>query len=757
MVGFIKRKLALKLIMIITLVVTMVSLLAVLYFNRINSRLFYGFLQNSVTNTIKFVTIGYTTSLWNVDIETLDKLNMAVLNNPMLVAVNIFDHDFGFLRGHKRGNIDTDTQQLQQPYTADAANPHLKSITGKINSKSGLCVGNFEIFYTERTITELLRQSNIRLLAAFMAITLLNIGIIFLGLRKYSISPIVTLSQATQEIARTGNYAMRAKKPSEDEIGVLYDCFNDMLDQIHSRSMERDRFESELQRAKNLLSNVINSMPSMLISVDGDGIITDWNEAAAQHMGILATDAIGKNIWKTASRLSILQDGCREVTATKTPRILQRQKFENLKNKVFNVSLYPLVSNGVTGMVMRIDDVTELEIKDNELQQAQKMEIVGTLAGGLAHDFNNVLGGITGTLSLLKHKIKKQKQLTSETLEPFIETMQGAGVRAADMVQQLLTLSRKRDVALVPLDLNITMKHVMKLCQNSFDKCIELNFVFGNNPYITNADPIQIEQVLLNLCVNASHAMTIMRDEDETQGGTLTVEVDNAEADHHFCSTHPEAAPDTRYWKLCVQDTGIGMDTKTASKIFDPFFTTKEKGKGTGLGLAMVYNIIKQHKSFIDLYSEKGLGSTFSVYLPMIQQDSCPEDEADEEQLPRGAGLVLVVDDEKVMRDLARAILEECGYEVVTAEDGAQGVEVFRRRHREFKAVLLDMIMPKKTGKDAYIEMKKINPDLKVLLASGFKLDEKAKTILKLGVQGFLQKPYTLERLAKALDKILKN
>jgi len=319
----------------------------------------------------------------------------------------------------------------------------------------------------------------------------------------------------------------------------------------------------------------------------------------------------------------------------------------------------------------------------------------------------------------------------------------------------MLDFSRKQELALAPVDLNLTMKHVMKICNSSIDKSVELDFKFNDDVAMVDADPTQLEQVLLNLCINASHSMTIMRKKSKETGGKLTVAIERFRADNNFIKLY-EKANNIEYWMLIVSDTGIGMSNDIKLKIFDPFFTTKKKGVGTGLGLAMVYNIIKQHKGFIDVYSEEGIGTTFKIYLPILYNEKTTEQKSENENIEKGEGLILVIDDEEIMATLAKDILEECGYQIIFANDGKEGLEVFKNNYKSIKAVLLDMIMPKMDGKSTYINMKKINPDIKVLLTSGFKQDDRVNDILSLGVQGFIQKPYSFEKLAKSMMKLIK-
>lgn len=515
------------------------------------------------------------------------------------------------------------------------------------------------------------------------------------------------------------------------------------------------QLEEEMSQMRVYLKNIIDSMPSMLISVNDAGLIVEWNEAASRITGISSLQAIGREFWKVLPALDKYRNYVQEVITSRLPMEFHREAVQDGEFETYHhVSLFPLIANCVQGIVIRIDDITELEKKEQQLRQAQKMETIGTLAGGLAHDFNNLLGGVTGSLSLIKFKLQNEEEVDRVYIKKYLNIMEDSGKRAVDLVKQLLSLSRQQETNLEPVDLNASIEHVMKICANSFDKSIELAAQYAEEKALVMASPTQMEQVLLNLCINAAHALTSMRKEDEPQGGKLTVTLRKMLADKGFCINHPEAK-ESDYWVLSVHDTGVGMDTKTAAKIFDPFFTTKQKDKGTGLGLAMVYNIIQQHEGFLDVYSEVDLGTNFNIYLPVYHGAIKDIQEEQEIILPHGDGLILVVDDEEIIRQTAKAILEECGFEVILAHDGEEGVRLYRERHQEIKIVLLDMVMPKKSGKEAFLEMQGINPQIKVLLASGFKQDERVDSVLDLGVRGFVQKPYSLEILSEAVFKIL--
>ncbi|MBF9014047.1 MULTISPECIES: cache domain-containing protein [unclassified Oceanispirochaeta] len=390
----------------------------------------------------------------------------------------------------------------------------------------------------------------------------------------------------------------------------------------------------------------------------------------------------------------------------------------------------------------------------DQLRQAQKMETVGTLAGGLAHDFNNMLGGIVGTLSLIEIRLEKDGIVNKETLEEYVGTMRECSFRATSMVQQLLSLSREQEMSLTQVDLNNIIKNVMKICKNSFDKSIQLNPIYTTTPSIIKADATQIEQALLNFCINAEHAMTLMRSKGETWGGTLTVSIDELTTDNFFCKIHHEAHLGT-YYVLSVKDTGVGMDMTTVAKIFNPFFTTKKTGEGSGLGLSMVYNIIKQHDGFIDVCSEPEVGSNLKIHLPALSMDQIKEmKKITRKKLPIGKGLILVVDDEKAMRKTAEEILTTNGYRVILAKNGMEGLNIFKDHYADIDAVLLDMAMPEMSGKESFLEMKKIDPEIKVILTSGFRHDERVDDLMAMGIKMFVQKPYTFDSLIEVFHRL---
>jgi len=522
-------------------------------------------------------------------------------------------------------------------------------------------------------------------------------------------------------------------------------------------SLENALLYDELIQAEEKMRTILQTTNEGFLELDNQGMIIQVNPGVCVISGRSREDLLNccfsDLLAPQEGHLSLYQLEIHQSPGSRSHRLLLLRPDRSTVHCLVNTTpLYDKHKNK-RGSFAMVTDLTEYERKDEQLRQAQKMEMVGTLAGGLAHDFNNILGGIIGSLSLLDSEIKKGEATPGE-IEKYLEDMSKSASRAKDIVKHLLALSRKEELTFDYVDLNMTMRNVYNICRNTFEKGVDLNFLFYPEAAPVWADSTQLEQTLLNLCVNAAHAMTIMKDEDRSWGGILTVSLERIEPDREFIENHAEAG-ETPYWKLSVRDEGIGIDNETLSRVFEPFFTTKQKTQGSGLGLSMVYNIVSQHNGFIDVFSEPSQGSTFSVYLPESQRAAVHIEQAKEESILPGNGLILVVDDEPIMRKIAGRALQKAGYQVISAEDGEKGVEVFKQHHHQLRLVLLDMQMPKKSGKDTYLEMKAINPGVKVLLTSGFRKDERVEDVLSMGGVDFLEKPYSFEQLTKAVYQFL--
>ncbi len=393
-----------------------------------------------------------------------------------------------------------------------------------------------------------------------------------------------------------------------------------------------------------------------------------------------------------------------------------------------------------------VRDVTERHFAEEErkkleiqLQAAQKMEAIGTLAGGIAHDFNNILMGIQGNASLLEMRLPEGHPGLEKlkNIEAYVES-------GTELSRQLLGFARRGRIDVRATDLNAVIEKTVGLFART-RKDIRVHFRLSPDLPAVEADRGQIEQVLMNLCVNAVQAMP--------EGGDLTLATEAVILDETY--SKPFQVQPGRYVKVSVTDTGVGIEKKNLGRIFEPFFTTKEMGRGTGLGLASAYGIIKGHGGHINVYSEVGRGTTFNFYLPASAQAAERGKPPRGPVIRRGSGTVLLVDDEESILKIAGEMLRELGYTVIAARSGAEAIEAFAGRSKEIVAVVLDMVMPGMSGGEVFERLRAIDPGVKVLLASGFSLNGQAAEILARGCRGFIQKPFNLEQLSQKLGEIV--
>jgi len=402
--------------------------------------------------------------------------------------------------------------------------------------------------------------------------------------------------------------------------------------------------------------------------------------------------------------------------------------------------------------------VIEMEKIQQHLTQAQKMEAIGTLAGGIAHDFNNILGGIIGSVDILGNVLQKEELSSRDKVDKYLSILRNASSRGANIVKQLLTLSRKQDNLFRIVRLNESLRNVSDIIQYSFPKSIEVKFIIPDTDMIIEADGTQIEQALLNLCVNASHAMTVMRSDGEREGGVLSVEIKKIMSDNIKAFRHPDIPDKLALIQITVSDTGVGMGPEMKTQIFDPFYTTKDKNEGTGLGLAMVYSIIKQHGGYINVYSEKGSGTLFSIYIPeYINEPKDADSDLNNEEILSGTGNILIIDDEEDILSVVEEMLTQRGFSVIPAIGAMKGVDIYKSRWKFFDAVILDLSMPEKSGLEVFLELKAVNPEVKVLMSSGFARDERIQKAIDSGACGFIKKPYSIGEVVIRLNEIIKS
>jgi PAS domain S-box-containing protein len=509
---------------------------------------------------------------------------------------------------------------------------------------------------------------------------------------------------------------------------------------------DRREAEQALARERALLRSLIDAVPDLVFFKDREGVYLGCNTAFARFAGRTEKEVIGSTDFDFLSRelANFYRAKDRQVLADGKPRRDEEWVTYPDGGQVLVETVqtpFQGQDGQVWGIICMSRDITERKKLEEQLRQAQKMEAVGQLAGGVAHDFNNLLTAILGNVSLLL-----SNKATTDPDHELLAATEQAAQRATDLTRQLLGFSRQTVLRLEPLNLNSSVQEVVSMLRRTIDPRVTIEVHPTADPWWVQGDAGQMNQVLVNLCLNARDAMA--------DGGRLTLETANVRLDEELVRTQLEARAG-EFVRLRVGDTGCGIPDEVRTRIFEPFFTTKGPGKGTGLGLAMVYGIIQQHQGWIECLSEVGKGTYFDIYIPRYRVEGArPDRAAPVSTTPRGNETVLLVDDEAVIRNVGRAILQRQGYHVLLAEDGLEALELFRRERGRINLVVLDLTMPRLSGLDTLRQLVQLDPEIAVLLSSGYSA-EQLPEIGTDGVRGFVNKPYRPQDLIAAVRSAL--
>jgi PAS domain S-box-containing protein len=520
-----------------------------------------------------------------------------------------------------------------------------------------------------------------------------------------------------------------------------------VLGQITDITQRKDA-EEALQREKDFSSRILAVANVLIVVLDREGRILLFNRKCEEVSGWQEHEVRGKHIWD----LLLPEQAAAEI----------REAFSQLDEKdIFpfhenpwctrngderNIRWNNSVTRDERGQVVWVIgtgiDITEQRQLEEQLRHIQKMDAVGTLAGGIAHDFNNIIQAIMGYTSVLKARIGH----AGDGMEA-IESIEQAGLRASELTTQLLGFARGGKYEVRPVNINQVVEKVVSMIRHTFDRSIEIRTDLSDGLPAVEGDAGQLEQTVLNLCINARDAMPT--------GGTLTLGTR-----HEEISGGEEGVPEDlargKYISLSLSDTGMGIPSENLPRIFEPFFSTKAPGKGSGMGLAMAYGIVKNHGGYLDVRSAPGEGSTFRVLLPASSKEILLSPAAvSEEPLSGGTETVLFVDDEESLRLLAVEMLGRLGYRVLTAWNGLEALKTYEERRGEIAIVILDMIMPGMGGEETFHQLKEIDPSVRILISSGYTVEGRPQSLLSAGAAGFLQKPYRIGALAAALRRII--
>ena len=526
-------------------------------------------------------------------------------------------------------------------------------------------------------------------------------------------------------------------------LGILYIYYTTKT-KIQKKDIQiRKSIQKKLRKTRNYLRKIIDSSPSLLLSVDKNGKIEDYNNTIFKY--VMNRKIKDKHFWNILSFLSKYKEDFENV--------IEKKKYINHNNvriiigeetKYINIYMYPIFDNdyNVDGIIIRVDDITEIVKKNLQIENIQKMNLVGNLAGGLAHDFNNVLGGIEGTVFLLEKRLKDKIEIEGK-IEKYINVLKKSTKRAEGVINQLINISKTKNIDKDVVSLNYIVNEIIEICKSSLDKRIEITSEIGvDNAYICG-DEGKLIQVLMNICINSEHAMIDMRKSNK-KGGELKIKLDIVE--------------ERKYYQVTISDNGVGMKSRTIKNIFNPFFTKKDTG--TGLGLYITKNIIKQHDGIIRVNSKINKGTSFRIIFPVVN---------DIEKLNKKNSLkkenlliphkkrknIMIIDDEKMIREISTELLNHLGHNTVAFKDGYKAIKYYKKNNENIDLILLDLSMPIISGYEVFNKLKEIKKDIKVILITGHKNDTRIVNMLNNGLNAVLKKPFNLQKLSKILKDVL--
>ncbi len=611
--------------------------------------------------------------------------------------------------------------------------------------------------HTEKIMRSNLYRVMLPITLIILVVFLLSLGIairIGRGISRTIDSLLKGMKQVNQ-----GDLSVRIQSFDSGELKDLTDAFNTMVSKLRETTISREFMES-----------VIHSLPSGIALVDKNMKILFWNKAAGSITGFSEGEALGRTVCEVLQVFPPCK-GCVEGAIPSEPLEGELAPVVKMAKTKEGRSLYVLsqfsrlghISNSNVAGIVSFIDITVQHQLEQQLSHAQRMEAIGVLASGIAHDFNNMLGAILGNLNLITLTAEERGDYSE--MAKYAESAEKVVQQASQITKRLLAFTRQAPVMMKVVDPRSVVEETVEILKRTIDRRISIETVYGEELWQVKADPSELQQVLMNLCLNAKDSL-MDRIEGRCEHATglkedpprILLSARNIMIEEDYVLQFPYAKTG-RFVVFAVEDNGCGMDKEVLSKVFDPFFTTKEIDKGTGLGLATVYGLVKQHGGWIIVESERGIGSKFTFYIPAIDSRDGEEKKSDKKEDIKEVHktsvrklTILVADDEEIIRDIGNTVLGHLGHKVVLAKDGEEAVKLYKEVNPDL--VFLDITMPVLSGKDALKLILDYDPQAKVIISSGHPFDSSAEELIRMGAKLYLQKPYKIKEIKEAVEKI---
>ena len=756
-----------KITLIMVVVAGLATFFATVTFVAFDLYRFNSELDKEITSLADVLGSNSVSAVEFKDGEVANEILHSLYNNPRVVGGFIYLDNGSELASFERDNISLNPAEIES------------------DNKKSVFLDKYRLF--ERPIQldgneigkiilvsdlQQFRKSVRRYIAIVLLILAINLFIIYLlsiNFQKLISSPVSNLASLVGKVSKTKDYSIRAVKSSNDEIGYLVEKFNEMLENIQQSNLalqnasselenrvkerteelekevyERKRVTEVLRESQKMLSTVMDNIPQAIFWKDSNSVYLGCNKTFADHAGLkYPSDIFGKTDdelpWDDEDR-KVYLEAEKKVFETKKPlyKSIEKQRQKN-KQAVIEINRVPLLDseNNTMGLLGTYEDITQKSAMEEDLARAQRLESLGILAGGIAHDFNNLLTGILGNITLSRSLIKSGEDITDR-----LKDAEFASLRARDLTMQLLTFAKGGE----PIKKAVLLEHVLKQSANLSlrGSNVVSNFTIDEDLWPVEIDEGQITQVINNILINSNQAMP--------EGGKINIEAGNVTIDHKS-KINLEVG---KYIKVTIEDEGIGIPSEYLDKVFDPYFTTKKDGHG--LGLASCYSIIKKHNGLIYVNSKLGRGSEFTFYLP-ANSDYIQEVNEEEKTYKSGTGRILFMDDEEIIRNVAKEMLEPEGYSLEFAAEGREAIDMYKKSintKQKFDIVILDLTVPGGLGgKETIKEIIKIDPDVRAIVSSGYSNDPVMAEYKEYGFSDFVPKPYNSDQLINIVNKVI--
>lgn len=716
-------------------------------------------IRSKVNTITKRIQSSIKFSVYEFDYQSIKEILLSEFESEDIASIHVWsypDREILCGLGIKKGKI-TD---IPKPIKGSHIISKEEFITIKHNSNNPTPekIGILHISYDKNPPTNRLTKLIINSIVKSSIVIIIICVILYYITSKLLVSPlekiIATITEIEKEALDKNEVNNWNPEKSLTSLNNIKFYFPELTSLSHSLSAMITTIKEgqiNIGKSEENLRITLNSIGDAVIATDAESNITQMNPVAEKLTGWILDDAKEQKLEEV---FKIINTFTRETVESPIKKVLESGEIVGLANHTILISKdkseMHIADSGapirdrkgnITGVVLVFRDITEQYKLEEQIRQSQKMESIGQLAGGVAHDFNNMLAGIIGAADELNDLLENE-----EEKQVYTNLILKAAIRAADLTKQLLAFSRKGAINESIFSVILPIKDTLSLLKRSIDPKVKISAYFENHDLLIKGDMAQFQNAIMNLCINARDAMD--------DGGTITIKTEIELIEHSILShTGIEIIPD-KYIKISITDTGTGISNETARHMFEPFYTTKSVGEGTGLGLAAVYGTIKDFSGYIDFKTEIGKGTTFFLYIPLADQSEVISSQ-NEPTLPKGEGTILIIDDEGIIRNMAKNILNSIGYNALLAINGQDGINIYEKEKDNIDLVLLDMLMPVMNGKETFKHLKQINPEVKVLISSGYSSDKEVTAILEQGASGFLHKPYKKSELAKEIFKIL--